>query len=1423
MGFSDIFKTSNIQSNYLLTAVDIDNNDKTINYQIEKLTLKFIEDRIKNELKLIKATHKSENQENFLLNQQKVLSKIELEEIQQNLYNKFLHDELSESYRTQQKQILTNNKDNYNAVRKIIHEMNEMNEFSAEIERQSFQTIDGFLKVNELIDKCSKYSNFLEIVVNSRKKSIQEYLTYVKNLETASLSIQEILKNIQQLYDVTKDIDDFVLYDMFELEDNLSMSNKLSDLVIKSNTNPINDLVNKDHKNIINNLVKQQIISNQLLSILLLTNYTTERTSFISNNSVTTFDTMWLNSETNPYIYATRTLGELLFEITNPVYSNLEKSKRQQIYLTYDGTRPKNNEYYKWNGLQVFDIDLKEWINPLNNLNGNVDLLKRKLFELLSEFHWFLWIVKSASGKGIHIYTKVTPPHHIYINPPDNEYITNYWYHVNYLHKSAIIYDALYQINRDDGKIKFNDKDFIQDGSNNSGFELKFLDNVVGRITSGIRLTYDPLPLVNHNFLDLQIIFGLTQTLNGDNSLINLNRTLFRDTLINQKLLNIINTELCVDNITDYISKLSDKHQQVDLSKFITLGLDIDMINPIPKNQINYITRYNVCNTLASLFGKDGLQIAHTILSSTECKNVQEINAFYSCALSNKKEPSKIGLDILKKHGIIKQISPDLKQHTDNIFKNGIRQAIELNCQNDEKEFDIALNEGEYLSNYTEQLQELIVSEKINCVWSPAGSGKTEFIKRLSKSGKRIMLVLPFISVIKNKIIYDQEIMDDFDVYFGAADTKKLEYNRNSVMTFDKFSRSNFEKISKMYEYIFIDESHLLFTSSYRIEATSAAIRKLKNLFFISQNDPFSAKICMFTGTITGENFYFGKDLNLIQVSKKMLEKTMEFMICDDTLDCITTLSFLTSKLINDGYRIIIPTNKGEIYSEKLIGMVTYLLGRSPKYGYYKRSNTEQEICRLINEVGTVGPYEIVFCSDYLSVGVDINDGSANQAQSVKFASIYFGIFSGYEIEQFNSRIRKTGIKSYYCVQTQNSNGEINHLLLEEPNLLLKLTDDDITNFQDDKIIAGAKQEFIAEYDPILRKIITPGFSYLNGKIDFDLENYELTNFETKYKECMVHPVKIARELSKYNYDITVNTDYEGMSISQQEELKKIGLESARNEKIRKHTLLVGTYLDLIKNNRFSNDNGLEFNNVIDWILSNMSDVIEDREMIPDSEGNNGYVKVNFDMFATPQSCIVKSRESLESMIRQARYIISKYSLHNAINLINNYLDDNGILKKKNFQRAINLLKLVDSADANELAGPLASTLEQMYEFIDSFEISNTYSISQQVYQSTIEHWTNTYIDNLGIKINTAYGYEKIRDSLLEMLADISNRNTTKSGIRFTYNKLPDADSTNILNKRSIDSIIEKMFQITAEAIQSNRKKTGNVRDKHIILTQQAF
>ena len=1387
--------------NHIILAQDIDDNNKSINQIIEKKAVEFNKSRIRKKLKEIRDKRKIEFNDNNYKIPEDEKQKIKQELLSDNETEKFKESQL-ESVKIQQ--------ENYYEIRQIVNGLNDLNEFSSEIERYNIQRIEEFLPYQELF---SQSINNIELYIKMIKTRKKELINFVNEFndkyileESKKLDETQILNNLHELYKITRDIDDIDLYEKFNLQSNLDFSNKLSDLMFirtlnNNQNNIINDRYNSQNTGILSGLIKKEIINNKLFGNLLRTS-NGKNTYFVSTNKVTCMDTMFINNQTNNKVYSTRTLGELLLEITNPDLKGIDKSTRQQIYTTYDGTRPDKESYYKWNGLQVYDIDLKEW-KLKDGSHGNVNLLKNKLFELLTEFHWFLWICTSASGNGIHIYTKVSPPHHVYLEAEKNEYISAYWYFVNYITKLSIVYDVLNRLNN----IPNNHIEFP-----NENFEIKFVDNTVGRITSGIRLTHDENVLVNPNFLDLHPAVMLSQTFDGFNVQEEINRIFFRDSKANNKFIGKINDDLLVGKLEEFEKKKFEKDAPIDLTKFISLGGDISNIIPLNRNQINYVTRYNVCNTLAAMFGKEGLPIAHKLLDSENCRNVGEINSFYSCALTNKKTATKVGIEILKKYGIIKTVEIEVKEVLDDKYKAYIKKQIEQTLDNHMEDYTFKLNKNQYLGDLNEQLVSMIYSNKINFIFSPAGSGKTQWILKLAREGKKILLVLPFISVIQNKVESDKDLMDIFECYYGTKDVKQIDYGINAVTTFDKFSKANYEKLSKIYDYICIDESHLLFTSSYRIETTSNVVKKLKELFFISSNDPFAAKLCLFTGTETGESYFFGKVANIIRVSKPSLLKEMEFLICNDQLDAVTRLASKADTLLREGYKLLIPTNKGDIYSEKLIGIIQYLYDGKIKYGYYKRSNTEQEICRLINDKNTTGDYNIIFCSNYLSVGVDIND------KDQKFASLYLGNFSGYEIEQFNARIRKTGIKSIYCVTTNNSDGTTNDVLLEEPSLVLRITDDEKLFFLDDKEIANAKTEFLVTYDPVLRRIITPGFSLLNGKFAFNLEEYELVSFENKYSECMQHPIKVARELAKYGYKITVSTEFEGLGLSMQEELKKIGIASAKEEKIRKHNILVGTFLELIDNNTYKNQHGLEFSDVIEFIMKHTDMIQEERDLV-DANGIPCNIKIDFDIFSTPTAIFVRSKEALEKMIGYARYLIKRYSKTKAKELLLRYVTEEGILEQKKFKRAINLLKLVEASDANELSEPITRTLEKIYEFVDKFDISKDYRVTFDSYRSFLELLTNDYIAMLGIKINTKHAFDKIQDSIVEMIQDVATKSTSSKGIRFIYNRLSDQDSERVINRRSVDTIVQNMFKLTSDLILEKNR----IRKKHIILQKQEF
>lgn len=1345
-----------------ITATEINNDKQNIDEIVKKSVIAY------NKKKIAKRKREIERAED---------RKLSKDEINQ-LAIEIIKSEDSKEFEKNERLVVESEKNRLNDFRNQIQSLNDLTLESAEMEESGLQVSSDFPTYNDLIFK-SRANNKLFEKYEKLKQTYFKQVLLSKNAEFYSdiegfenedymMKCLQIIYDMQDMYNIDEKTEDYSIFERFGYDTNIDLSYRLADYIIKNILFTENNNIQNIANYIINQnkiesekkkqLAEDRIINNELLVKLL-------SKDFITNNKVCLLENSYINNLSLKKLYRTRTLGELLLEIINPENASTEKALRHQFYCTYEPIRPTKEHYYAWNGLQVFDIDLKEW-------EGSVDNLKKLLYQELIPFHWFLWIVKSSSGKGLHIYTKVVPPHHIYTKPQDNEAISKYWYYVNYITKQSNINDAIQRLATFNKIAKYPNW--------NKELDCEYLDNTTARITTGVKLSYDPLPLVNQNFIDLHPALGLSQTLDGLEYETTILRVLLRDNKFN-RFITLINDELRQEANAN-IEKVN--LDDVDLSKYVKTNIDLSGLTILPRNQINYFTRYNVCNTLAPLFGKDGLQIAHVILDSKKCKNESEINGFYACAITNKKQPSKVGLEILTKCGVLKQnIAPEILQPMYNSEKAYLRDCMltAIRCE-DEYEYEYKLEDGKYLGDYFDEILSRITHEKINILDVPPGAGKSEFAKKLAKNGKRVLLVLPYISVIKNKVENDEMIINDFDVFYGNKSIKDMEYGINAATTFDKFSKANVDKISNMFDYIFIDESHLLFTSQYRIEATSSALKKIKELYYISSTNQFASKLVLMSGTLTGEEFFFKNVGNFISVYKKPHNKTMEFLLCDDNLDGMTRLASKTKQLIEAGYRLLIPTNKGEIYTEKLIGMIEYLMGRTIKYGYYKRSNTEQEICKLINEKATIADYEVVFCTNYLSVGVDIKD-------KYEFASIYLGKFSGYEIEQFNARIRKKGIYSIYCITIDENEND----LLKEPDLSIQITDDDKLRFIDDKEIANAKNTFVTEYDPVLGNISTPGFTLFNGKIQFNPEEYELINFEDKYLEAMQHPTKIARVLYKYGYEIKISREFEGLSQKEQDELKKIGLDSAKAEKIRKHNLLIGTFIDLINKNKYVNEYGLEFNNIIDWISKNLSDT----ELIVEDRTITDYIQISFDTFATPKLCVVQSRIALEKMIRFAKFLVKKYSPNRCIQLIMQYVNEDGILQQKKFSRAIQLIKLIESSENAQLSEPIIKIIEDIYVFLDQFELDKNKRIPYDTYKSTIEKWTYDYIESIGVKINTKYAFDKIKDSIIDLLSNIAEKSTSKNGISFNYILLPEQNNQELINKQTIDVMITNMFNVT--------------------------
>ena len=93
---------------------------------------------------------------------------------------------------------------------------------------------------------------------------------------------------------------------------------------------------------------------------------------------------------------------EIYSLMTNKLYKNVDKKNRKVIYSCTTTSRPVGEKsYMTWNGFQIIDLDIKN-----ETLS---EQLKPLIFNELCKYNWFLGVYKSASGKGLHVWTKIKP------------------------------------------------------------------------------------------------------------------------------------------------------------------------------------------------------------------------------------------------------------------------------------------------------------------------------------------------------------------------------------------------------------------------------------------------------------------------------------------------------------------------------------------------------------------------------------------------------------------------------------------------------------------------------------------------------------------------------------------------------------------------------------------------------------------------------------------------------------------------------------------------------------------------------------------------------------------------------------------------------------------------------------------------------
>lgn len=790
--------------------------------------------------------------------------------------------------------------------------------------------------------------------------------------------------------------------------------------------------------------------------------------------------------------------GKIFKLLNDKDYAKTEKIKRKLVFATSYNNRPIGDiSYQLWNGLQIIDLDIK---------NAKLcDELKPRIFDELSKYHWFLGVCKSASGKGLHIWTKITP---ISVNPENKkvEFLCNFRHKYSYVYIVLSKYMSQFGYTKDDIK--------------------QYMDMAMAKPQQGIFISSDNTSYLNTNFYDTRLDVDFEQAF--DNGIESINWISYPELKDIFSKLEWFNNDEMTDSSIDVSSIASFDERDKTKSK--------------GKYHYKHAQRWQLANTLNAIYGAD--KALDYLIDICEGTSRSELAGDVKTAsIHNKPMTLWAVRELNKRHGFKIKIKTDdeieeERRRIDSTYKGFGEGSQEDNKQDsslngDKKErviedpikalsdkisdpYVINIKANQYLSDAKDE----IISHlgHITLLEAGAGIGKTEMIKALKS---KTMLILPFTSTIKSKI-EASETTKDWKYYYGKTKPtldELLDPMQSMSMTIDKFSNLNIMELDQAdFEYIVIDESHLLFTSSYR-DVMAPTLQRIANL---------KAKIILMTGTPTGELLFFPHISHIKVIKEDYRTKDMTIHMCPTKTEVILEMAKEMAKDVQEGKKILFPTNKGNLFFDQVTGLIQQILNQSDnpkelKSFYYKKSNYGDNSMDNINIDKSIGDNDIIFCTTYLSVGVDICD-------RYSFCVYFDEQWIPQDIEQFANRLRNNDLFLKMFLPKYDSYGiPINYSDTQGLDLSFDVKDllfiRDMIRACNDMLERNSEE---SKYNPLISSILSTNrylkYDENDCKYYIDETAYKLQIFETRYSDFAKQLEVMKNGLSGYGYTINLTT-----------------------------------------------------------------------------------------------------------------------------------------------------------------------------------------------------------------------------------------------------------------------------------------------------------
>ena len=555
----------------------------------------------------------------------------------------------------------------------------------------------------------------------------------------------------------------------------------------------------------------------------------------------------------------------------------------------------------------------------------------------------------------------------------------------------------------------------------------------------------------------------------------------------------------------DLLEKFLSKHDDLILYEEV-FHARAEAITPgeVLPGKYKHGDRWKFANTLVNLYGyEEGLRYLKVVCSNTPH---HELVGICNTARNHKKPANKWAIEKLNSdHGFhivlegadeeeIMEISSKIADPN----HLGVTETITFNITKDQFLGDILPDIESNLAH-------------LNLIDAGPGLGKTEMIKRLAKKS-RILMVMPYTSTIKSKV--EQE--EGWEYSYGSKKVNIQDSDR-VVLTLDKFSRLTASEISMAgFDYVVIDESHLLFLSEYRsvMKDVVSLIRSIE------------VTTILLSGTPSGEFLFFPGIRHIHVIKEESRKKTFDVITVADQKNLLYYIARHIARDITEGHRVIFPTNRGTTFAQKVEAAVNYFLlydhnrVEPVRLKYYKRSQVGSEWMDEINQEATINDLEILMCTSYLSVGVDIRD-------KYQFKVYFSEEYMACEIDQWANRIRNNDLHIKLFVSKVDGEGNPKNLGKCEP---LSFEEMETERMANEAILAIVnadiqKGEYGKSYNPLINGIISDSpfiiWDTKESKYVIDDTCYKLVSFERKYRRYSEQLPVLIQGMRCYGYTVS--------------------------------------------------------------------------------------------------------------------------------------------------------------------------------------------------------------------------------------------------------------------------------------------------------------